>query len=182
MTRIVVLAVAVLAAVAVADVVTSGSRDGAPLRTAAKAAPRETLLEGEDGGFHEDGPYLQARVLKQGEEYLSEEAVADAFPVDVDGPVHISDVAVAPDGTVVVAVYRFPAYGPARAALELWRARHLVAAFAVPAGSFGGGLRFTRDGELIATISRDGARANVFDRRGRLVSTGGVVLRGGVAG
>lgn len=171
MTRLVVLAVAALAAVAVADAFRSNARDARIARPPAAArATVQTLVGGKAAGFREDGPYLQTRVLEPGgREYLSAEAIEQAFPVPVEGPLDISDVAVAPDGTLVVAVYRFPAYGRARGALELWRDGKLVAAFAVPTGFLGGGLRFSRDGQLVGTLSRDG-RLTVLDRRGRLVS------------
>ncbi|MDQ4081966.1 MAG: hypothetical protein M3123_03645, partial [Actinomycetota bacterium] len=100
-------------------------------------------------------------------EYLSRDAVARAFPVRVEGPLDISKVAVAPDGTLVLAVYRFPADRPAQGALEFWRGRTLLSAFPVPPGYFGGGLAFNRDGSLVATFSYDGQLRGVFDRRGR---------------
>jgi hypothetical protein len=171
-TRAIVLAVGVLAAVAVADAVRTGPGDPASAPPARLAAEGEPLVEGRDAGFREDGPYLSTRVMSAGREYLSADAVADAFPVPVEGPHDISELAVAPDGTLVLAVYRLPTRGAARGALELWRGRRLVGAFAVPAGSLGGGLRFSRDGKLVATLSRDGNVAAVFDRGGRLVSTG----------
>ena len=83
--------------------------------------------------------YPQAR-LRYGREYLSTEAIDAAFPgPDRGEPFDISHLATAPDGTLALAIYRFPAKKP----VEAWRravARgRLLAAFQVPAGSFGGG-------------------------------------------
>lgn len=171
LTRAIVVATGILAALAIADAVRPGSGEPASEPPAGARAGSEPLVEGRAAGFREDGPYLSTRVLNGGREYLSADAVADAFPVPVEGPHDISEVAVAPDGTLVLAVYRLPAAGAARGALELWRERRLVGAFAVPPGSLGGGLRFSRDGKFVVTLSRDGTVASVFDRRGRLLST-----------
>jgi hypothetical protein len=176
-TRAVVVAVGVLAVVAIADALRPDSGGRASSPTASPAAGSEPLVEGRAAGFQEDGPYLSTRVINAGREYLSADAVANAFPVPVEGPHDISELAVAPDGTLVLAVYRLPANGAARGALELWRERKLVGAFTVPPGSLGGGLRFSRDGRLVATLARDGSVAGVFDRRGRLVSTDEIAIR-----
>ena len=116
------------------------------------------------------GSYLRKSVVREGKPYLSEDAVAGAFPLPLEGPFDIAHVAVAPEGTLVLAVYGFSPYGRARGAIELWRGREPIGAFVVPSGSFGGGLAFSRDGSLIATFARTGELAGLFDRRGREVS------------
>lgn len=170
----IVVALGLLAAVAAADAVRGGPGERASSPAPGHTAGSEPLVEGRAAGFREDGPYLSTRVMSGGREYLSADAVADAFPVRVEGPHDISELAVAPDGTLVLAVYRLPTRGAARGALELWRGRRLVAAFTVPPGSLGGGIRFSPDGKLVATLARDGSIAAVFDRRGRLVATDGL--------
>ena len=97
--------------------------------------------------------------------------MAGAFPVVRSGLVDIAHVAVAPDGTLVLAVWRFPWTGGVRTALQLWRKGRLVAAFPVPPGSFAGGLGFSADGRLVATYSSDRRSAKLFDRSGRLESS-----------
>ena len=172
LSRVVVTAVFVLAAAAAGDAVRGvGSEEAARLGSAREPAVPATRL-GPSGArrFAADGAFLRKRVLRSGKEYLDAAAVEKAFPVPVDGPLDISKIALAPDGTLVLAVYRFPSDGPARGALELWRGRRLVGAFPVPPGYFGGGLAFDRDGSLIATFSYDGQLRGVFDRRGRRLS------------
>ena len=167
MTKVVVAAVLVIAAAAAADAVrdAAGGKDERQPR-AARTDDFPVFVSLGKGNFDADGPLLQKRVLRAGDEYLSAEAVEAAFPVPVEGPLDISKIAVSPDGTLVLAVYRFPAHGEPRGALELWRGRRLVSAFAVPRGSFGGGLAFARDGRRIALFRYDGEVA-VFDQRGR---------------
>lgn len=170
--RILVLAVFVLGAAAAGD-----AFRGEPARVATeppeKAKEAETVPELVWGGanrFRADGPFLNKRVLRAGKEHLPAEAVERAFPVETDGPLDISKVAVAPDGTLVLAVYRFPLGRPAVGALQFWRGRRLVSAFEVPTGYFGGGLAFNRDGNLVAVFSHDGTLRGVYDRSGRLLS------------
>ena len=171
MTKLVLLLVAVIAAVATADALRDSSRESVP-RTAerqAPTAPAQRFTPGAPSGFFGNGHYLHTQVLSEGRVHLSEDAVAEAFPAPVEGPIDISKVALAPDGTLVLAVYRFPAVSDARAGLELWRGRELVGAFTVPPGSFAGGIAFNRDGSLVATFSRDGELRGVFDRDGNRV-------------
>ena len=174
--RAVVVALALLVAVAALDAFRPG-RDDAPRERVARSAPEDTgpdapldLVPGRVGEVRAAGTYLRKRVVRDGRPYLSEDAVADAFPLPLEGPFDIAHVAVAPDGTLVLAVYGFSPYGRARGAIELWRGREPLGAFVVPSGSFGGGLAFSRDGELIATFGRSGDLSGVFDRRGREVS------------
>ena len=167
----------VLTGLATADALRRGT-DPAPAlppRNEAQRAPATRFAVATTGGFEGAGPYLHNRVERNGREYLSAEAIEAAFPVPVDGPLDISKIAVAPDGTLVLAVYRFPAEGEAHGALEVWDRRRLVSAFPVPSGYFGGGLGFSGDAKLIATFSYDGAVRGVFDRSGRRLGGSSVV-------
>lgn len=173
MTKVVVTAMFVLAAAAAGDAL-RGPGSERPAREYRSEAPSRggvDLVQGITQDFASDGSFLHKRVLRAGKEYLSAEAIERAFPVPVDGPLDISKLAVAPDGTLVLAVYRFPADGHARGALEFWRGRRLVGAFAVPPGSFGRGLAFNRDGSRVATFSYDRRLSGVFDRHGRRFSS-----------
>ena len=173
MTKLVVAALVVLAAAAAADAVRTRADDrpaAAPAETE-RETRETTFVLGEARGFVGDGRYLHTRVLRDGREYLSREQIERAFPVAVEGPLDITELAVAPDGTLVLEVYRFPRGERVRSALQFWRGKKLEAAFAVPPGSFGGGLAFNRDGSLVATFRYDGELGGVFDRRGRLVSS-----------
>jgi hypothetical protein len=166
-TKLVVTAVLVLAAVAAAD--------------AFRAAPRERPVSGRglsnreafvvhhaSSGLVAAGSLNRKRVLRNCREYLSAKAVDAAFPVPLENaPFDIAYVAGAADGTVALAVYKFPPNGPARAALELWRGRKLLSAFPVPEGVFAGGLGFAEDGRLVAALSSDGLLVHLFTRDGR---------------
>ena len=170
--RLVVVAVFVLAAAAAGDAFRGGGAEERG-RRAAEQEPSERpgrLVSGSLHRFSAAGPFLQKRVLRGGREFLSADAVERAFPGDVEGPLDISKVAVAPDGTLVLAVYRFPPGRPAVGALQFWRDRRLVGAFQVPPGFFGGGLAFNQDGRLVALFSHDGQLRGVYDRRGHLKS------------
>ena len=174
MTKLVVAAIVVLATVAAADAVRDDRAQTPARATAADAAstPRHlAFARGRSGDYRGHGHYLHDRVLRRGREYLSPEEIAAAFPVPIEGPVDISQVAVAPDGTLVLGVYLFPARSDARGALEFWRGRTLESAFPVPPGTFAGGLAFNRDGSLVATFSYDGALRGVYDRSGREMSS-----------
>jgi hypothetical protein len=167
--RVVVVAVLALALAALADAL----RDTAsPERPGARSngAPQARLVRAPPLPFSTDGPFLHKRVLFAGREYLSADAVENAFPGNVEGPLDISRFSVAPDGTLVLAVYRFPLRGEARGAIELWHRRRLVSAFPVPPGYFGGGLAVSRDARYVATFSYDGQLRGVFDRTGRRLS------------
>jgi hypothetical protein len=172
-TKLVVAAVFVIAAVALADVVRGPGRERPAEPEAAGAGPVRVALErGEAGRFSIDGGYLGERVLRDGEDYLGHRQIADAFPglTGSDSIFDVRDVALAPNGTLVLAVIHFPATRPATAALELWRGRELVGAFGVLPGSLSGGLGFTAEGRLlIAAFSADGRRATLYDWAGRFV-------------
>ena len=120
MTKLVVAAVAVLAAVAAADAVRDDpKRDAGAAAARAASVPRHVeFVPGRSGVFRGHGHYLHDHVLRRGREYLSADEIAAAFPVPVEGPLDISQVAVAPDGTLVLGVYRFPARSDARGALS----------------------------------------------------------------
>lgn len=176
--RAIAIALAVLTAVAAVDALRS-PRDASPRAGQRAPAPepeRERaeieLVSGRASDVRATGAYLRKRVVRDGRTYLSDTAVAEAFPLPLEGPFDIAHVAVAPDRTLVLAVYGFSPSGRARGAIELWRRREPVGAFVVPSGSFGGGLAFSRDGELIATFGRNGELAGLFDRRGHDVSGG----------
>ena len=171
MTRVVLAAVVVLVAVAAADAIRPDTKERvvaeASNQTAAPAAVQRT-----SSGFVAVGPFTRKRVLHRGQEYLSSKSIDAAFPSLESGePFDISHLATAPDGTLALAIYRFPAKKPAEAAIELWRGRTLLAAFPVPPGSFGGGLGFADEGRLVATLLSDGHSVVLFTRTGKRVGS-----------
>ena len=164
--KLVVLGLVVLTAVAAAD--------------AFRGEPEERIVSRERTTTHElvgptpeyvaDGEGMRTRVNRRGREYLTEAQIDEAFPAPLEGlPFDIAHTAVAPDGTLALAVYKLPPTGPIRAAVELWRSGRLVSAFNVPTGAFGGGLGFTSDGRNIATVTPDGHTAVLFSREGERV-------------
>jgi hypothetical protein len=173
MTKIVVAAVLLLAAAAVADAVRDLARpDARTVAPEARSLQRARLVPTDAARFTAAGGYLKKRILRDGREYLSADAIEDAFPVPVEGPIDISKVAVAPNGILVLAVYRFPPQGEARGGIEVWKGPAPIGGFGVPSGYFGGGLAVNRDGSLVATFSYDGQLRGIFDRRGRRVDGG----------
>ena len=161
-------AVLVVAAAAALDVVLGF----VPAKRAAgeiSETPTESsgLVRGRDHAFTLAGDRVRNRVLRDGREYLSPEAIAAAFPLPVGGVVDIANLAVAPDGTLVLAVWRFPSGRPMRTALEFWRGRRPVGGFGVPPGHVAGGLAFSPDARLVATFGPNGDLRGVFDREGR---------------
>ena len=168
--RVIVVAVFVLAAAAAGDAIRGPAPEERPAvrETApARGGDPSRLVPGQANRFRAVGPFLAQRVVLGRREYLGPDAVERAFPGNVEGPLDISKIAQAPDGTLVLAVYRFPPARPAAGALQFWRDRRLVGAFRVPPGYFGGGLAFNRDGSLVALFSHDGQLRGVYDRRGR---------------
>ena len=168
MTRTLVAAVLVVAAVAALDAVLGFGVAG----RAADATPQgrtesSGLVRGREHAFTLAGDRVRDRVLRNGREYLSAEAIAGAFPLPVEGPVDVAHLAVAPDGTLVLAVWRFPSGRPMETALEFWRGQRAVGAFGVPPGFVAGGLGFSPDARLVATFGPDGELRGVFDREGR---------------
>jgi hypothetical protein len=172
MTRLLLAAVVVLVAVAAADAIRPDGKErtvsAAPGRSAAEAAVQRS-----SSGYIAVGALTRERVLHHGREYLSAEAIDAAFPSLESGePFDITHLATASDGTLALAIYRFPAKEPVEAAVELWREGRLLAAFQIPAGSFGGGLGFADGGRLVATLLADGHSVVLFTRTGKRV--GGV--------
>jgi hypothetical protein len=165
MTKLVVLAVLVLTAVAAADAFRPAARERQVAQPAGRATP--VVVHHASPGFLTVGALTRKRVLRNGREYLSEEEVDSAFPLSLRGtPFDIAYVASAPDGTVALAVYKFPEIGAAQAAVELWRGDRLVSFFRVPSGVFAGGLGFDSEGRLVATLSSDGLLVHLFTRDG----------------
>ena len=170
MTRIVLVAVVVLAAIAAADALRPDGKD--KVVTQGPAVPAHTIVHRSSSGYIAVGPYTRKEVLRHGREYLSSGSVDAAFPSpDTGEPFDISHVAAAPDGTLALAVYRFPAKEPAQAGIELWRQGQLLDAFQVPAGAFGGGLGFADGGRLVATLLADGHSVLLFSREGKPVGS-----------
>jgi hypothetical protein len=166
MSKLVVIGVFVLVAIAVADAF-RGDRREQVIPSAASSQP-QVVVHHATSGFIAEGAFTRKRVLRNGREYLSEEEVDAAFPAPLEGiPFDIAYVAQAPDGVVVLAVYKFPELGPVQAAIELWRERKLLRAFKVPPGSFSGGVGFAEEGRLVATLSSDGLLVHLFTRDGR---------------
>jgi hypothetical protein len=166
MTKLVVIAVLFLVAIAAADAFRPKAGEHALSSEPHEQAP--VVVHRATSGLIAVGAFTRKRVLRNGREYLSEEEVDAAFPAPLLGvPFDIAYVATAPDGTVVLAIHKFPAAGPAQAAIELWRDGRPLRAFIVPPGSFGGGIGFADDGRLVATLSSDGLLVRLFRRDGR---------------
>jgi hypothetical protein len=169
MSRLVIVAVLVLAAVATADSFRQEARD----RVVEPAAARQGDERLTRGIPHEFTVAPErTRVLRNGRQYLSAEQIDAAFAPPLEGAsFDIAHLATARDGTLALAIYKFPSIGPPRNGIQLWRDGDLVAAFTVPPGTFGGGLGFTSDGEHVAAVSPDGRRANIFERSGESVGS-----------
>jgi hypothetical protein len=165
--RLVILAVLVLAAVAAAD----SFRAEANERVVPQQRTQGQRLVGNPAPeYVAEGENMRTEVSRRGREYLSAAEIDAAFPAPLEGlPFDIAHLAVAPDGTLALAVYKLPTTGPIRAAIELWRRGELVNAFNVPTGTFGGGLGFTVDGRAVATVTPDGNTAVLFSREGERV-------------
>jgi hypothetical protein len=170
--KLVVVAVFVLAAAAAGDALRErGASERAGDERPRRADTLPTLVGGRGHNFVVAGSGLfHNTVLHEGAPHLSAARIAAAFPGESDHPIDVSKIAVAPDGTLVLGVYRFRPGLAAEGAVQLWRGRRLVGAFLVPPGYFGGGFAFSPDGALIGTLSIDGMLNGVFDRRGKLVS------------
>jgi hypothetical protein len=171
MSRLVLAAVVVLVAVAAADAIRPGSKERVISEASSRAAA-PAAVQRASSGYVAVGPFTRKRVLHHGREYLSTASIDAAFPsLDKGEPFDISHLATAADGTLALAIYRFPAKKPVEAAVELWRDRRLLAAFPVPAGSFGGGLGFADEGRLVATLLSDGHSVVLFTRTGQRVGS-----------
>jgi hypothetical protein len=166
MTKFVVAAVLVLAALAAADTFRTDPKERVV------APPVDTLepvkVHRATSDLIAAGAFTRKRVLENGREYLGADAVEAAFPEGLqDIPYDIAYVARAPNGTVALAIYAFPYGGPATSVVQLWRDRSLLSAFRVPSGSFAGGLGFAEEGRLVATLSGDGLLVHLFTPSGK---------------
>jgi hypothetical protein len=171
MTRIVLAALVVLIAVAAADALRPKSKERVAASPSANVTS-QAKVQRASSGFVAVGPFTRKRVLRHGREYLSSASIDAAFPsVETGEPFDISHLATAPDGTLALAIYRFPAKEAAESAIELWREGRLLAAFPVPPGSFSGGLGFADDGRLVATLLSDGRSVVLFTRGGKRVGS-----------
>ena len=166
MTKLVVIAVLVLTAVAAADAI--------------RPEPTETTLDGPahaaepirhpvtSSGYAPAGSSVHNRVDFRGREYLSPEQIRRAFPAPLPGAMFvIAHLAAGSDGTLVLAVYGFPAGADPVDAIQVWRDGALESAFLVRPGTFGGGIGFADEGHLIAALSPDGLVVNLFTKNGR---------------
>ena len=168
--KLVVLALVVLSAIAAADSFRGDGEERALPRETTTARTTTHALVGPAPEYVAAGARMRTRIDRNGTEFLTEAQIDAAFPAPLEGlPFDIAHTAVAPDGTLALAVYKLPPTGPIRAAVELWRGRELVNAFNVPTGTFGGGLGFTSDGRHIATVTPDGRTAVLFSRAGERV-------------
>lgn len=167
------LAVAGVALVALVDSLRRAAADAVEPSEAVQASERTLeLVPGREGGFTVDGSGWRARVLLDGDEYLSGEEIDAGFEDRLTGlPFEIAHVALAPDGTLALAIWKFETR-PVRNAIQLWDGKTLVSAFDVPQGTFGGGLAFSRDGEVIAAYSPHRERLALYDRNGTLLPPG----------
>jgi hypothetical protein len=167
MTRLVVLAVLVLAALAAADAFRAAPKE----RTVADQAvdlAEPVAVHRATSGLIAVGVLTRKRVLKDGRAYLSEEEVGDALPTGLgSAPFDIAYVAGASDGTAALGIYGFPYGGPASSVIEVWRGHTLVNAFRVPSGAFAGGIGFADEGRLVAALSSDGLLVHLFTRSGK---------------
>ena len=165
--RLVILGVLVLVAVAAADAFRAGSSE----RVVPQQRTEGQRLVGNPAPeYVAEGETMRTEVSRRGREYLSAVEIDAAFPAPLEGlPFDVAHLAVAHDGTLALAVYKLPSTGPIRAAVELWREGELVSAFIVPTGTFGGGLGFTADGRAVATVTPDGLTAVLFSREGERV-------------
>jgi hypothetical protein len=165
MTKLVVAAVLVLAALAAADTFRAGPKERTVAIPMSSTEPLKIHRAKSD--LVAVGTFTRKRVLENGQEYLSEHAVETAFPEGLEGmPFDIAYVARAGNGIVALGIYAFPYGGPATSVVQLWRDRSLVSAFRVPSGAFAGGIGFAEEGRLVATLSADGLVVHLFTRSG----------------
>jgi hypothetical protein len=165
MTKLLVIAVLVLTAVAAADAIRPRPTErtvAEPLRTTNGIRHPVT-----SSGFAPAGSTIHNRVVLRGEEYLSPDQIRRAFPAPLPGSMFvIAHLAAYTDGTLVLAVYGFPAGEEAVDAIQVWRDGKLESSFLVRPGTFGGGIGFADEGRLIAALSPDGLAVNLFTRHG----------------
>jgi hypothetical protein len=174
-TRLLVAGVALLVALAAGDAM-RGGKAALPAPSAPQPA-REARIPFEGPGATDfvppretklrlAGRFLQSSVVEGRSEVLSADAVAGGFPARAgeDGPTEILHLAVAPDGSLVLAVRRFPVGRPLLGAIEIWDGSRLRDAWRVVPRSFAGGLGFLRGGERIVLFAADGTVAALYDR------------------
>jgi hypothetical protein len=150
-TRIVVVAVFALAAVAAADTIRPETLETSRRTPAAGSGliPHDPASD-----FALAGSPVHNRVLHRGREYLSPDQVERAFPAPLPGAFfQIAHLAAKQDGTVAIAIYGFPAGGEPADAIQVWKDGNLEASFRVPPGTFGGGIGFADEGRLIGALS-----------------------------
>jgi hypothetical protein len=166
MSKLVVAAVLVLAALAAADAFRASPSEREVVATSPVSEP--VVVHRASSGLIAVGQFTRKSVLKNGREYLSANEIEAAFPVDLKGaPYDIAYVAGASDGTVALGIYKFPYGGPARATVQLWKGHALESTFRVPSGVFAGGIGFAEEGRLVATLSSDGLLVHLFTRDGK---------------
>jgi hypothetical protein len=166
MSKLVVVAVLALAALAAAD----AFRTRAATSAGGEATPaKERIVHPlTSSGFSAAGETIHNRVLLNGREHLSPSQIAEAFPTPLPGALFsIAHLAADEDGTLVVAIYGFPRPGEAADGIEIWRHGRLESSFLVPVGTFGGGVGFAAEGRLVAGLSGDGLVVHLFTRHGR---------------
>jgi hypothetical protein len=166
MTKLVVAAVLVLAALAAADTFRAGPKERVVATSVSSWEP--VTVHRATSNLIAVGVFTRKRVLENGREYLGEDDVEAAFPEGLRGnPYDIAYVARAANGTVALGIHTFPYGGPATSVVQLWRDRSLVSAFRVPSGSFAGGIGFAEEGRLVATLSADGLLVHLFTHSGQ---------------
>jgi hypothetical protein len=166
MTKLVLAAVLVLAALAAADTFRAGPKERV-VATSVSSWEQVTVHRA-TSKLIAVGAFTRKRVLENGREYLGEDDVEAALPEGLRrNPYDIAYVARAANGTVALGIYVFPYGGPATSVVQLWRDRSLVSAFRVPSGSFAGGIGFAEEGRLVATLSADGLLVHLFTHSGQ---------------
>jgi hypothetical protein len=166
MSKLVVAAVLVLAALAAADTFRAGPEERTVATSVSTSEP--VTVHRATSDLIAVGAFTRKRVVENGREYLGEDAVEAAFPEGLKGiPYDIAYVARAANGTVALGIYAFPYGGPATSVVQVWRGHSVVSAFRVPSGSFAGGIGFAEEGRLVATLSADGLLVHLFTRSGQ---------------
>jgi hypothetical protein len=167
MTRLIVVGVLVLTAVAAADTIRPEARER---QTPAPVAGSELVGHDPASEFALAGSPVHNRVLHRGREYLNPDQVREAFPAALPGALfQIAHLAAKEDGTVVLAIYGFPAGGEAADAIQVWKDGSLEASFLVRPGTFGGGIGFAEEGRLIGAVSPNRLVVTLFTTDGRRV-------------
>ena len=176
LTRLLVGAVVLVAAVAAADALRPalpGAEPPAPLGPRARLtswridrgpAPCRSLVPDACGRYLVAGGAIQ----RSGRPHLDARMLGGAFPGRPSGRVRAVRVAEGFGGSLAVAVRD----AAGRGAVEIWRGRRVVGSFPLPASSFAGGLGFSPGGHLVATFD-DRGRATLHDLRGNEVATAG---------